>query len=149
MVPTSRLELLRRFRPPAPQAGVSTNFTTWARCDRIIAQKSLRYVFCLRTFGRRRGRLLGCLAGCFRRRFFACRRSRRGDLLFRRIEHAAARGLGLVGREVGESEAGEEENRRQHRGGAREEIRRSGGAEKTPGGAAAEARAHVRALAVL
>ena len=30
LVPTSRLELLRRFRPPAPQAGVSTNFTTWA-----------------------------------------------------------------------------------------------------------------------
>src|SRR5207302_2991513 len=30
LVPTSRLELLRLFRPLAPQASVSTNFTTWA-----------------------------------------------------------------------------------------------------------------------
>ena len=29
-MPTSRLELLRLFRPLAPQASVSTNFTTWA-----------------------------------------------------------------------------------------------------------------------
>src|SRR5579859_254084 len=31
LVPTSRLELLRLFRPLAPQASVSTNFTTWAK----------------------------------------------------------------------------------------------------------------------
>src|SRR6185503_11362208 len=37
LVPTSRLELLRLIRPLAPQASVSTNFTTWAS-PRIIAQ---------------------------------------------------------------------------------------------------------------
>src|SRR5690606_24527839 len=30
VVPTSRLELLRLFRPLAPQASASTNFATWA-----------------------------------------------------------------------------------------------------------------------
>src|SRR3954462_8867197 len=54
VVPTSRLELLRLFRPPAPQAGVSTNFTTWAKL-RLSPKKLLRNVLVLRAFRRRGG----------------------------------------------------------------------------------------------
>src|SRR5258708_34877013 len=55
VVPTSRLELLRLFRPPAPQAGASTNFATWAAVAANYPLKnpgkSLRYLL-VRAFGR-------------------------------------------------------------------------------------------------
>src|SRR5688572_17907973 len=68
LVPTSRLELLRRFRPSAPQAGVSTYFTTWAyvSCG-LSLKKSLRDVLGL---GRGRGLLGRFRRGLLRRRFF-------------------------------------------------------------------------------
>src|SRR5258706_13189901 len=60
LVPTSRLELLRLFRPPAPQAGVSTNFTTSANLQ-LSPKRLLRNVLVLGAFlrrRRRRGRLV-------------------------------------------------------------------------------------------
>src|SRR5256885_16298600 len=82
LVPTSRLELLRLFRPLAPQASVSTNFTTWAN-PRLSLKKSLRY----RLLGRCRRILVGALRllvlGLGFRRFGFRLRSRRA------VDHAA------------------------------------------------------------
>src|SRR6185503_9657235 len=55
----------------------------------------------------------------------------------------------LLGRDIRERETQQEKQRGENRRGARKEIRRAGGAEQAAGGAAAEAGAHVRALAVL
>src|SRR5438128_1243601 len=108
-----------------------------------------------------RGRIRNYLPKLLRHRFFALRR--RGFLRLglrlrgfrflllahrRAVDHAA-RLARLIRREICEREAGDEENRGEDRGGAREKVRRAGGAEEAARGAAAEARAHVRALAVL
>src|SRR5438105_8269387 len=108
-----------------------------------------------------RGRIRNYLPKLLRHRFFALRR--RGFLRLRlrfrsfrflllahrrAVDHAA-RLARLIRREIREREAGDKEDRGENRGGARKEVRRAGGAEEAPGSAAAEARAHVRALAVL
>src|SRR3954471_24350552 len=117
LVPTSRLELLRLFRPPAPQAGVSTNFTTWAveqlslktrrpqNCTgshcltvslvrdlfRLVAARVLGGLF--RLFGRCGRGLLGC-------RFLGL------DCV-----HHTARGTRLVRGQISQAEARKEEDR--------------------------------------
>src|ERR1043165_4073627 len=146
LVPTSRLELLRLFRPLAPQASVSTNFTTWANLQ-LSPKKSLRY----RLFGRRRRALVDALR--FLVLGFAFLRFRFLRLRFRlhrrrAIDHAAGFARPR-GREIREREARGEEARRKNGGGARKEIGRSGRAEEAARRAAAESRSHVRALAVL
>src|SRR3954466_6118872 len=118
LVPTSRLELLRLFRPLAPQASVSTNFTTWARNPKLSSKKSLRYLFVRRCRRRRRLR---------RRRRGRARNARllrwRGGVGGRRrlllaianhVDHAAAF-LGRATRRcVREREAKHEEHRGEH-----------------------------------
>src|SRR5260221_945322 len=152
LVPTSRLELLRLFRPPAPQAGVSTNFTTWARIRNYLPKSNsgtlLRDVLVFRAL-RGRGFLTARVRGSARsdRRGVFLRGSR-GLRLLDAIDHAA-RFARRIGRDPGEDEAQDEEHRGEHRGGARQEVRRAGRPEEARGGAAAEARAHVGALAVL
>src|ERR1700704_1893246 len=110
LVPTSRLELLRLFRPPAPQAGVSTNFTTWAKL-KLSPKKLLRNVLVLRALGGRgRGFLTPRVRRCGRarrygRRIFLVRRL----LALHAIDHAA-RVARLIGRDIGEREAQHEEH---------------------------------------
>src|SRR6185312_10833926 len=141
LVPTSRLELLRLFRPLAPQASVSTNFTTWAN-SQLSPKKSLRY----RLLGRRRRAGFGALRLIVLRFGFRCFGLRlRGG---RAVDHAAGFAR-LRRREIREPEARREEHRGENRRGARKEIGRSGRAEEAARSAAAESRAHVRALAVL
>src|SRR5436190_14672494 len=106
LVPTSRLELLRLIRPLAPQASVSTNFTTWAQSSARVSDaltanyRSIRHVFRFRGLAgsRLRGlcRGLGCFGGGLRR--FGggfLRRARRrfsSRLLgFHRVQDAARR----------------------------------------------------------
>src|SRR4051812_48045518 len=156
LVPTSRLELLRLFRPLAPQASVSTNFTTWARNAKLSSKKSLRHLF-VRRCRRRRGRRLrrrwrgrSWNARLFRRR--GRLGGRRGLLLLaiaNHVDHAAAFLGRATRRRVCKRQAQHEEDCGEHACRARQEIRRAGGAEQTAGGAAAEAGAHVGALAVL
>src|SRR5262245_33231991 len=131
LVPTSRLELLRLFRPPAPQAGVSTNFTTWAYQSpsyppEFYLQRLLRNRLVLACFLARLDRRG---LGRFRRRF-----RRLGFLLLLlsdRVHHSAARRRAAIRRrEIGEQQAEEEKHGGENRGGAREEIGRAGGAEQ-------------------
>src|SRR6185295_13859892 len=87
LVPTSRLELLRLFRPLAPQASVSTNFTTWANFE-LSPKRSLRYGAVFPAFGGRRGVLFIGAFFVLLVVFFRC--GRRGLLLRRRaVDHAA------------------------------------------------------------
>src|SRR4051812_12478511 len=145
LVPTSRLELLRLFRPPAPQAGVSTNFTTWAFNSELSPKKLLRHLPLVQR--RRRFRHVGSRLLGFR--LFLLRLRRLRLLAADGVDHAAALLGRLARRHVGEREAEREKDRGENRGRARKEVRRAGGAEQAARGAAAEARAHVGALAVL
>src|ERR1044071_1234694 len=111
LVPTSRLELLRLFRPPAPQAGVSTNFTTWAitaRC-KLSPKKLLRHLSLVLRRGRFRhvGRRLLRIRRNLRFRGRLGRLGRRFLLLLAadHVDHAAALVRRLARRHVGEPEA--------------------------------------------
>src|SRR6185295_3779091 len=85
----------------------------------------------------------------FRRLRFGLRRLRLFLLRRRRAVEHAARLARPLRREIAERQARDEKDRGEDRRGARKKIRRAGGAEEAARGAAAEARAHVGALAVL